>query len=155
MIDLLVSKMRKRLSNAATGATLAVCVAMILTLGGCAQKHKTMVEANPVTVIVKPTRTNSVADVKAVWEGHELVVSGKVESLHRFLLPGHVDISACSPEGNLLGQAQPRITGHTSKLGGSKKARFRARLPIVAYPGTILYLRYRTPGAQEADLSCH
>lgn len=133
-------------------AIILLIPAMIL--GGCAAGRIDLAKSGEVSVEVIPDGTAKRVQPFAYKEGEILVVTGKVRSLLPFYLPGYVDIWVCSPDNNLLGQARPRITSHSSKRGGTKEARFSARLSELPPAGSIIRLRYRAPGATQEDLFC-
>ncbi|MHB1400266.1 MAG: hypothetical protein ACYCYJ_16390 [Trichloromonadaceae bacterium] len=133
-------------------AIILLIPAMIL--GGCAAGRIDLARSGEVSVEAIPDGTAKRVQAFAYREREVLVVTGKVLSLVPFYLPGYVDIWVCGPDSNLLSQAQPRITSHSSKRGGTKEARFSAQLSEIPPAGSIVRLRYRASGAPQENLFC-
>ncbi|MHB1397991.1 MAG: hypothetical protein ACYDAI_08850 [Trichloromonadaceae bacterium] len=135
-------------------AVSAVLAALALILGGCAQPRVELPTAPPLKVVVTPTRPITVVAVQVERQGEDLVVTGKVRSPHRMLLPGTVDLVVCGTDGSRLAQARPVVTDHASRRGGAQTARFSAKLPGAMRPDAVLQVRYLGAGAQEPEVIC-
>lgn len=123
-------------------------------LGGCALSRPGMTVENSVALDIVPTAVASVSEARAVQNGEDLIISGKVKKYHRFLLPGHVDIVVCDPQGAVIAQETPRLTGYASKRGGVKEGRFSARLRLTPPEGSAVHVKYHAPSSGEKHFEC-
>ncbi len=123
-----------------TGALLALLVA------GCAGPGTGSGKKTGIGVAIEPSSVGALAHPRVRQEDHQVLISGKVRSLHEFLLPGHVDIAVLDRDGNTLLTTRAAISNYASKKGGMKEARFFNRLHLDLPPGARISLRYHAPG---------
>jgi len=129
---------------------LALAMAWIPAGGATAHPEKAVAESIDLEII--PTRVASVSEARVVQKGADLIVSGTVRKFHEFFLPGHVDIVICDPQGTVIAQETPRLTGYASNKGGVKEGRFSAELKLVPPPGAKVCVKYHAPASGEEHL---
>lgn len=120
----------------------------LLFLSGCAVRQSNLAETGDFFLQIVPTPIASVTKEKAYLEQEALVITGKVRKQHQFYLPGKVHIAIYDPSGALLEEANQRISGHASKRGGAKEARFSVRFNHLPPKGSTVRLEYRAAAVQ-------
>lgn len=129
-------------------------LAMAWISPGCATAHPEKAVAESIDLEIIPTRVASVSEARVVQKGADLIISGTVRKFHEFFLAGHVDIVICDPQGHVIAQETPRLTGHASKKGGVKEGRFSAEVRLVPPSGSKVCVKYHIPSYGEKHLEC-
>jgi hypothetical protein len=136
---------------------------MVLFVAGCATHRTALPEKEAVSleyapkysVVLSPGTSVTIFRAEAYQKEQGFVVSGKVRRPHEIKLPGHVDLSVCSPDGTTLAQETTRVPGLNSNRSGVMELPFRFRLDFVPPEGAKVRLNYHAPSFKDGNhLSC-
>lgn len=125
-----------------------------LVMGGCAAPLNKSDAERHLSLDIVPTEVASVSEARVVQKGADLIVSGTVRKYHEYLLPGHVDVVICDPQGSVIARETPSLTGYASKRGGVKEGRFSAEVRLVPPPGSKVSVKFHAPSSGEGHLEC-
>jgi hypothetical protein len=119
---------------------------MVLAVAGCATHRSALTERSDISLEIVPQSSSvRISRTDAYREGEGFVVAGKVRRPHEIQLPGHVDLSVCSPDGTSLAQKTTQVAGLNSNRRGSLELPFRFRLDFVPPEGAKIRLKYHAP----------
>lgn len=118
-------------------------------ISACAGPGTNLVGSQQLSITTLPGVAADVRDIAVRQEGSQVTVRGSVVKLHDFKLPGHVDVVVFGPGGEVVEQARGTITGHASKRGGLRAAKFHAPLQAAPPAGGEIRVRYHAVGARD------
>jgi hypothetical protein len=119
---------------------------MVLAVAGCATHQSTLTERSDVSLEIVPQNSSvTISRADAYREGQGFVVAGKIRRPHKIQLPGHVDLSVCSPDGTSFAQKTTQVAGLRSHRRGFLELPFRFSLDFVPPEGARVRLKYHAP----------
>jgi hypothetical protein len=129
---------------------------MVLAVAGCATHRSALTERSDFSLEIVPQNSSvTISRADAYREGQGFVVSGKIRRPHKIQLPGHVDLSVCSPDGTSLAQKTTPVAGLLSNRRGFLELPFRFSLDFVPPEGARISLKYHAPAAGDVNhFSC-
>jgi len=133
---------------------LVIPLGLLLVLTGCVAMSPERTKPTGITVATVPTANASVVKAEIYVEGDRLVVTGFLRRMHEVNLPGHVDISICTPE-MLLERKSVKVSGLSSKKSGAMNLPFTASFGLIPPAGAKVTVKYHTPPfGDENDHKC-
>jgi hypothetical protein len=118
------------------------CCFALLFLFACTPRTD-LVKTGVAEVVLLPSKTHELCQVRAYQEESEFVVYGKVEETAGFCItPGHVDMAVVSKDGELLHAVGIPYVNRGNRRIGWLGAHFRARLPGKIPDGATIRLAF-------------
>lgn len=119
---------------------------LFLIITSLPAKQIDVVKKNIANLNILPSETHELYETKALQDGAELVVYGKVKKLRGFCLsPGHVDLTITDSGGKTLHKSSLPYIDRGSRRKGWYGAGFRVRLPITVPEGSTINLAFHGP----------
>jgi len=123
---------------------LIILLCLMVVLTSCLATSPGRTKPVGITVATVPTANASVLKAEIYVEGVRLVVTGLLRRMHEVKLPGHVDISMCTPEG-LLERKSVKVSGLSSKKNGAMNLPFTASFGLIPVAGSKVTVKYHAP----------
>ncbi len=125
---------------------------MVLAVAGCATHRSALTERSDFSLEIVPQNSSvRISRADAYREGQGFVVSGKILRPHKIQMPGHVDLSVCSPDGTSLAKKTMPVVRLLSNRRGFLELPFRFNLDFVPPEGARISLKYHAPASDNAN----